>query len=97
VIADELLEALSGRDSFDVIAEYASPVPIIVIAEMLGVGTGDLAQFKRWSDARSQVFNIARTPEQAAEAAAARTLGDGICKPSWHGWCLARLYPPQCW
>ena len=71
-IADELLEALSGRDSFDVIAEYASPLPIIVIAEMLGVDAADLAQFKRWSDARSQVFNIARTPEQAAESATAR-------------------------
>jgi cytochrome P450 len=72
VIADELLDAVSGRDSFDVIAEYASPLPIIVIAEMLGVDAGDLARFKRWSDARSQVFNIARTPEQAAESATAR-------------------------
>jgi len=72
VIADELLDAVSGRDSFDVIAEYSSPLPIIVIAEMLGVDAGDLARFKRWSDARSQVFNIARTPEQAAESATAR-------------------------
>jgi cytochrome P450 len=71
-IADELLEALSGRDSFDVMAEYASPLPIIVIAEMLGVDAVDLTQFKRWSDARSQVFNIARTPEQGAESATAR-------------------------
>jgi cytochrome P450 len=72
VIADELLDAVSGRDSFDVVAEYARPLPIIVIAEMLGVDAGDLARFKRWSDARSQVFNIARTPEQAAESATAR-------------------------
>jgi hypothetical protein len=71
-ITDELLDALTGRDSFDVIAEYAAPLPIIVIAEMLGVEARDLAQFKRWSDARSQIFNIARTPEQTAELAAAR-------------------------
>src|SRR5215469_18709443 len=32
-IADGLLDVLSGRDQFDVIAEYASPLPIIVIAE----------------------------------------------------------------
>src|SRR5437660_11790935 len=56
-IADELLDALTGRDSFDVIAEYAAPLPTIVIAEMLGVDAGDFAQFKRWSDARSQIFN----------------------------------------
>ena len=31
-----------------------------------------MAQFKRWSDARSQIFNIARTPEQTAELSAAR-------------------------
>jgi cytochrome P450 len=71
-IADELLDTLSGQNSFDVIAEYAAPLPIIVIAEMLGVPARDLAQFKRWSDARSQIFNLTRTPEQAAELAAAR-------------------------
>jgi cytochrome P450 len=35
-IAEALLDALSGRDTFDVIAEYAAPLPTIVIAEMLG-------------------------------------------------------------
>jgi cytochrome P450 len=71
-IADRLLDALTGRDSFDVIAEYAAPLPTIVIAEMLGVDADDFAQFKRWSDGRSQIFNTARTPEQSAELAAAR-------------------------
>lgn len=71
-IADGLLDALSGRDQFDIIAEYAAPLPIIVIAEMLGVDARDFVQFKRWSDARSQVFNIARTPEQTAELELAR-------------------------
>src|SRR4029077_10832904 len=71
-IAEELLDALSRRGSFDVIAEYAAPLPTIVIAEMLGVDAGDFARFKRWSDARSQIFNTARTPEQSAELAASR-------------------------
>src|SRR6266404_5518655 len=35
-IAEGLLDALSDRDTFDVIAEYAAPLPTIVIAEMLG-------------------------------------------------------------
>ena len=56
-IAEALLDALANRDLFDVIAEYAAPLPIVVIAEMLGVDPGDMAQFKRWSDARSQLFN----------------------------------------
>jgi cytochrome P450 len=46
-------------------------LPIIVIAEMLGVDPGDLERFKSWSDARAQIFNTARTPEQSATLAAA--------------------------
>jgi cytochrome P450 len=71
-IAEKLLDALTGRDFFDVIAEYAAPLPIIVIAEMLEVDAADVAQFKRWSEAVSQNFNPVRTPEQSAELAAAQ-------------------------
>jgi cytochrome P450 len=71
-IAKQLLDGLGGRNAFDVIAEYAAPLPTIVIAEMLGVDAADFARFKRWSDARSQIFNTARTPEQSAELAAGR-------------------------
>jgi cytochrome P450 len=70
-IADALLDALAGRDLFDVIAEYASPLPIVVIAEMLGVDPGDMPQFKRWSDARAHLFNPARTSEQTEALTAA--------------------------
>jgi cytochrome P450 len=50
----ELVEECSaplrqGRD-FDVIRDLAVPVPVTVIAEMLGVPTERLADFKRWSD-----------------------------------------------
>ena len=74
-IAMALLDALKDRDAFDVVAEFASPLPIIVIAEMLGVDPGDMPRFKRWSDAQSQVFNPARTPEQSAALKAA---GQGL-------------------
>jgi hypothetical protein len=63
-IAVCLLDKLTGRDPFDVILEYANPLPIIVIAEMLGVDARDIEQFKSWSDARAQIFNPARTPEE---------------------------------
>jgi cytochrome P450 len=71
-IADQLLDAVTDKTSFDVIADYAAPLPIIVIAEVLGVDAGDLARFKRWSDALSQSFNPVRTPEQSAELVAAQ-------------------------
>jgi cytochrome P450 len=34
----------------DVIDDLASPLPVIVIAEMLGIPAEDCLQFKRWSD-----------------------------------------------
>jgi hypothetical protein len=49
-IADELLIDLVKRRSFDLIADFAVPLPVTVIAEMLGVPARDQATFKRWSD-----------------------------------------------
>jgi cytochrome P450 len=49
-IVAELLEAVEGRPSFDVVADLAVPLPATVIAELLGVPVVDLPRFKRWSD-----------------------------------------------
>jgi len=38
------------RDSFDLVADLAQPLPAIVIAEMLGLPEGDRAQFHIWSN-----------------------------------------------
>ena len=40
-IADELLDAVEARGEMDLSAEYAFPLPITVIAEMLGVPGAD--------------------------------------------------------
>jgi cytochrome P450 len=74
-IAKALLDALADHGSFDVIAEFAAPLPITVIAEMLGVDPGDMRQFKRWSDAQAHIFNPARSPEETVELRAA---GQGL-------------------
>jgi cytochrome P450 len=65
-IADKLLDAVAGQDSFDLVAAYSNPLPTIVISAMLGVNESDQEDFKRWSDARVQIFNPKRTPEQRA-------------------------------
>lgn len=49
-IADELLADLAKRREFDLIADFAVPLPVTIIAEMLGVPTKDRALFKVWSD-----------------------------------------------
>ena len=49
-IVDDLLRAVERRPTFDVIADFAVPLPATVIAELLGVPVTDLARFKRWSE-----------------------------------------------
>jgi len=49
--ADEAIDALADRRSADFGSELAVPVPLRIIADMLGVADGDLAQFRKWSDA----------------------------------------------
>lgn len=60
-IADDLLSGLIGE--FDLIESYASPLPIIVIAEMLGVDAKDAPEFRQWALGLSNVFSPIRTPE----------------------------------
>ena len=51
-VAQGLLDTLADRGSFDLVAEFAAPLPIVVIAEMLGVDSADMAEFKRWKKSR---------------------------------------------
>jgi cytochrome P450 PksS len=50
-IADALLDdiAKSGDSRIDLVESYAFPLPIIVIAELLGIPPQDRAQFRRWT------------------------------------------------
>jgi cytochrome P450 len=45
-----LLDQAVRRGGMDLAAEYAVPLPMMVIAEMLGVPAGDYPLFKCWSD-----------------------------------------------
>lgn len=49
-LADQLLDAVQGAGRMDVIRDFAYPLPIIVISELLGIPTEDRTQFKHWSD-----------------------------------------------
>jgi cytochrome P450 len=54
-IADTLLEKISAHGQADFMEELAFPLPVIVIAEMLGLPGEDWPLFKQWTDA--QVHN----------------------------------------
>ncbi|GLW19522.1 cytochrome P450 [Streptomyces sp. NBRC 13847] len=50
-VADELLDAMAGRGRADLIADYAGPLPITVICDLLGIPQRDRRDFLAWSDA----------------------------------------------
>ncbi len=50
-VAEGLIEQISGRDEFDLISEFALPLPVTVIAEMLGVPLADQGRFRTWTQA----------------------------------------------
>jgi cytochrome P450 len=66
------LEAREGREA-DLIADFAEPLPVTVIAELLGVPDPDRGRLLPWSKAIIGMFEPGRTPamERAAEGAAA--------------------------
>ena len=50
-IVVELLDAMDGNEVVDVVEALSVPLPLMVIAELVGVPRSDLADFRRWSDA----------------------------------------------
>jgi pimeloyl-[acyl-carrier protein] synthase len=47
-IVDGLLDQVEGSRSMDLIEDYAYPLPVIVICELLGVPVEDRERFKEW-------------------------------------------------
>ena len=50
-LADELLEGAARRHEMDLINDYALPLPMTIITEILGVPTSDRHKFHEWSKA----------------------------------------------
>jgi cytochrome P450 len=50
-ICEQLLDAALQRGEADLVADYAYPLPVQIIVEMLGVPAEDHEQFRVWSDA----------------------------------------------
>ena len=49
-IVDELLDAVADGESFDLIADFAYPLPATVIAELFGAPVSERDRFKAWSN-----------------------------------------------
>ncbi len=49
-IAEELVSEFSSKNSFDLVEDFSGQLPVIVIAELLGIPAEDRSKFKKWSD-----------------------------------------------
>ena len=72
-IAARLLDALGEREHFDFIAEFAGPLPALVIMDMLGVPRGELERLKRLSDEMALFIGSARASAEKYSRAEAAT------------------------
>ncbi len=79
-IANSLLDEI-GHGTADIVAVYAVPLPVKVIARLLGIPGEDYATFKRWSDAflstvsaqmQGRLYNIQEVVSYFGQMAAAR-------------------------
>jgi cytochrome P450 len=72
-ITDDLLRAVAGRRSFDAVTALASPLPVAVISELLGVSDADRGRLVRWSQALARGIEpsfLVPEEERRAQAAA---------------------------
>jgi cytochrome P450 len=75
-ITQTLLDRVQASGSFEVIADLANQLPVLVIAEMLGIPTGRHREFKAWSNAivasSAVPPHMPRPPEAIAAVTALR-------------------------
>jgi cytochrome P450 len=73
-VVDELLDAAQARGEMDVIRDLAYPLPVMVIAELLGLPVSDRAQFKKWSDDLFAILGTVRHKSRRLLERAAHSL-----------------------
>ncbi|MGV7001958.1 cytochrome P450 family protein [Priestia megaterium] len=64
-VADTLLDAVQSKGKMNLVDEFAFPLPIIAICEMLGIPPEDRNQFRDWSDILIEAFNRPEKIQQA--------------------------------
>jgi cytochrome P450 len=68
-----LLDGIGERESFDFVSEFASPLPALVIMDMLGVPRAELARLKHLSDEMALFIGSAREARGKYDRAEAAT------------------------
>lgn len=64
-ITDDLLDAVQEQGAMDLIADFAYPLPLTVISDLLGIPVTDRRRFREWTQA---MVNITTEAEQRRDA-----------------------------
>jgi cytochrome P450 len=75
-VTTELLDATGGSERLDLIESLAYPLPVIVIAELLGIPASDRPTFRRWADTLFDQTNI--DPEDSLQKSAAAAMASVV-------------------
>jgi cytochrome P450 len=65
-LSRQLLDQTIERGAMDLAADFSVPLPMRVIAELLGVPVADWPRYKRWSDVILKIANTFSKDEEAA-------------------------------
>ena len=70
-LSDELLDRAAGLGEFDLITDVAEPLPVKVIAHLLGFPGSDEHLLRPWSQAIVKMYEVSPTEQHKADARAA--------------------------
>jgi cytochrome P450 len=73
-VVDDLLDVAQSKGEMDIIHDLAYPLPVMVIAELLGLPASDRARFKEWSDDIFAILGTVRKKSQLLLERAAQSL-----------------------
>ena len=66
--ADQLLDELCDRPTFDLAADFATPLPLTIIARVIGIPAGDMRDIRNWSTTLAVSFDSTQScPENLLE------------------------------
>lgn len=68
-IADELIDDFIDKGECEFVRDFATPLPVYVIADQLGVPRADLRKIKSWSDAFASRLGGMASPDEEVENA----------------------------
>ncbi|KYF63180.1 cytochrome P450 [Sorangium cellulosum] len=73
-LTSELLDGVGDAERFDLVGSLAYPLPVIVIAELLGIPVADRESFRRWADSLLSREDTGGLPDEAMMNRMAPTL-----------------------